>query len=237
MPKALTPVTQHEVLPAALTKGEADKVERKAISLYVQAQKTSVQFAAELYRLQEGQAHLTRGFSNFGTYAENTFEGVSSVNAFAISRQGRILVILENHNRISLEGQGKNLPGTTGLRALAKIYKDFGEEAMLAVYDRALETGGKVIEETVLAATRELVAPKLHELGEGAEEEPEEEEGEDAEEPELPAKQRELIDHIRDLAYELPETATEMQEALTRLQAEQSGTATPEDEKWIESKR
>lgn len=234
MSKSLTPVTQHEVLPAALTKGEADKVERKAISLYVQAQKTSVQFAAELYRLQEGQAHLTRGFSNFGTYAENTFEGVSSVNAFAISRQGRILVILENHNRISLEGQGKNLPGTTGLRALAKIYKDFGEEAMLAVYDRALETGGKVIEETVLAATRELVAPKLHELGEGAEEPTESEEDEE-EEDRLPQKVEEMIDHIRDLAWELPGSREDMEQALELLRAEQAGEDV--NEQWIKSKR
>jgi hypothetical protein len=185
--------------------------------------------------LQEGQAHLTRGYSNFGTYAEHAFEGLSSVNAFAISRQGRILVILENIGRISLAGQGENLPGTTGVRALAKILKDFGEEAMLAVYDRALETGGKVIEETVVAATRELVAPLVHELGEGSEEEPEEDE--EYEESQVSEKQSELIDHIRDLSWELPESEPEMREALDRLKREQEGKSSPEDEEWLASRR
>lgn len=202
MTNSLTPVSQEVLEP--FTRQDADKVERRAVSLYEQAQKTSVQFAAELYRLQEGSAHLIRGYSNFGEYVEHLFEGVSSVNAYAIVRQGKVLVILEQNGRISLAGKGENLPGTTGVRALAKILKDLGEEAMLAIYDEAAKSDRKVIEDTVLAATQKLIAPKLHELGEGSEEpEEDEEDEEDEEEATLTEDQESLLDSLSDCLHEV----------------------------------
>lgn len=237
MSNTLTPVNS-QVLDR-FTKKDTERVERKAISLYEQTQKTSVQFAAELHRLQEGAAHLTRGYSNFGEYAEHTFEGVSAVNAFAISRQGRVLVLLEANGRISLEGKGTNLPGTTGVRALAKVLKDLGEEAMLAIYDEAAKSDRKVIEDTVLAACQKLIAPKVAELGESSLEPEEEDEDEDEDEPEakLPEKVQELIDHIRDLTFELPDSVTELLESTERLKGELGDEDATKDEAWVNSKR
>lgn len=197
MSKSLTPVSSEVLEP--FTQKDTDRVERRAIDLFEQSQKTSVQFAAELYRLQEGAAHLNRGYSNFGEYVEHTFEGVSSSSAFAISRQGRVLVLLEANGRISLADKGRNLPGTTGVRALAKILKDLGDEAMLAIYDEAVKSDRKVTEDTVLAATQKLIGPKVAELGEGAVEEPEEELEEDEEPPaELDEEVESVLNSIGD---------------------------------------
>jgi hypothetical protein len=41
---------------------------------------------------QDGEAHLARGFSSFGAYAEYTFDGLSAANAKKISVQGAVLL-------------------------------------------------------------------------------------------------------------------------------------------------
>lgn len=102
-----------------------------------------------------------RGYDNFGTYAQQTFDGLTAATAKQLSRQGGVLLLLERRRRISLEGNGENLPGTTALRALSAVHGNFGERAMLRVYDRAcqLRPGRAIVEDTVRAAVRETIAP------------------------------------------------------------------------------
>jgi hypothetical protein len=237
MSKNLTPVRKAEVLPA-FTNKDAERIEAEAVKHYQLGQRYAMLFAAELRRLQRGSAHLLRGYSSFGPYAESVFEGMTASNAVQISRTGEILLILEESNRINLKDKDCKLPGTTGLRALAVMYKQFGQAVMLSIYDKAVASGRPLVEDTVKAAAQELLAPianEPQELGPGAEEEedPEEEDEEDK----LPKKVQELIDHIRDLSYDLPNSIAELQETMDRLKAELDGENWAEDEKWIKSKR
>jgi hypothetical protein len=152
------PALTGEVLGPPLTKGQARPLENQAKRHFRAAGRNLARFAVDLRRLQDGQAHLTRGFSSFGAYAEHTFDGLSAANAKKISVQGAVLLVLEAHDRISLDGP--NLPGATGLRALATVLSRHGEATMLAVYDRAalLRPGRAVVDATVNQAVAELVA-------------------------------------------------------------------------------
>jgi hypothetical protein len=118
-------------------------------------------FAADLRRLQDGEAHLTRGFSSFGAYAEHLFDGLSAANAKKISVQGAVLLVLERHRRIALDDLTSQLPGATGLRALAVVMSQHGEDTMLAIYDRArlLRPGRAVVDRTVNLAVHGLLTP------------------------------------------------------------------------------
>lgn len=152
------PVLTGDVLGPPLTKGEARPLENQAKRHFRAAGRNLARFAVDLRRLQDGQAHLTRGFSSFGVYAEHTFDGLSAANAKKISVQGAVLLVLEAHDRVSLDGP--NIPGATGLRALATVLSRHGEPTMLAVYDRAalLRPGRAVVDATVNEAVAELVA-------------------------------------------------------------------------------
>jgi hypothetical protein len=144
-----------------LTKGEARPLENQAKRHYRAAGRNLARFAADLRRLQDGQAHLTRGFSSFGAYAEHIFDGLSAANAKKISVQGAVLLVLERHERLSLQDDASSLPGATGLRSLAAVLTRHGEETMLAVYDRAvlLRPGRAVVDATVSLAVRGLLTP------------------------------------------------------------------------------
>jgi len=120
-----TSVSQAEVLAPALTRGQARSLEGQAKRHWRTATRNAIQFAAELRRLQDGQAHLVRGYHNFGTYAQQTFDGLTAATAKQLSRQGGVLLLLERRKRISLEGNGENLPGTTALRALSAVHGNF----------------------------------------------------------------------------------------------------------------
>jgi hypothetical protein len=150
-----------EVLGPRLTKGEARPLENQAKRHYRAAGRNLARFAADLRRLQDGEAHLTRGFSSFGAYAEHTFDGLSAANAKKISTQGAVLLALEHHQRISLDEQAVLLPGATGLRALAAVMSQHGEDTMLAVYDKAaaLRPGRAVVDSTVNLAVHGLLTP------------------------------------------------------------------------------
>jgi hypothetical protein len=155
-------MTDHqEVLGPRLTKGEARPLETQAKRHYRAAGRNLARFAADLRRLQDGEAHLTRGFSSFGAYAEHTFDGLSAANAKKISVQGAVLLALEEHQRISLDEQTSQLPGATGLRALAVVLSQHGEDAMLAIYDKAsqLRPGRAVVDSTVNLAVHGLLTP------------------------------------------------------------------------------
>jgi hypothetical protein len=157
-------MTDHqEVLGPRLTKGEARPLETQAKRHYRAAGRNLARFAADLRRLQDGEAHLTRGFSSFGAYAEHTFDGLSAANAKKISIQGAVLLALEQHDRISLDEQTSQLPGATGLRALAAVMSQHGEDTMLAIYDKAsqLRPGRAVVDSTVNLAVHGLLAPPV----------------------------------------------------------------------------
>lgn len=200
MANDLTPVSGEVLEP--LTKAQTNQIERHARSLYGEAQRSAVQFAAELRRLQDGGAHLIRGYPNFGAYAESLFEGLSSINAQQMSRQGNVLLILEREGRISLAGKGTNLPGTTGVRVLSVVMKKLGQEKMLEIYDRAFASGRKVIDQTVNAAMAELVAPPVHELGEGSVEEPEDDDDDDGY-TQLPEEIEALLEQMGDCIHDV----------------------------------
>jgi hypothetical protein len=153
--------TPQDVLGPRLTKGEARPLENQAKRHYRAAGRNLAKFAADLRRLQDGQAHLTRGFSSFGAYAEHTFDGLSAANAKKISVQGAVLLALDEHGRITLDDPTSQLPGATGLRALATVLGQHGEETMLAVFDKAaqLRPGRAVVDTTVNLAVRGLLNP------------------------------------------------------------------------------
>jgi hypothetical protein len=153
--------SEQELLGPRLTKGEARPLENQAKRHYRAAGRNLARFAADLRRLQDGEAHLTRGFSSFGAYAEHTFDGLSAANAKKISTQGAVLLVLEHHQRIYLSDQTALLPGATGLRALAAVLSQHGEQTMLRVYDTAaqLRPGRAVVDTTVSLAVRGLLTP------------------------------------------------------------------------------
>jgi hypothetical protein len=157
----MSPSEPQEVLGPRLTKGEARPLENQAKRHYRAAGRNLARFAADLRRLQDGEAHLTRGFSSFGAYAEHTFDGLSAANAKKISVQGAVLLALEQHARISLDEQTSQLPGATGLRALAAVLSQHGEDTMLAIYDKAaaLRPGRAVVDSTVNLAVRGMLTP------------------------------------------------------------------------------
>jgi hypothetical protein len=157
----MNPSEPQEVLGPRLTKGEARPLENQAKRHYRTAGRNLARFAADLRRLQDGEAHLTRGFSSFGAYAEHTFDGLTAANAKKISTQGAVLLALEEHGRISLDAQTSQLPGATGLRALSVVMSQHGEDTMLAIYDKAarLRPGRAVVDRTVNLAVHGLLAP------------------------------------------------------------------------------
>jgi hypothetical protein len=157
----MNPSEPQELLGPRLTKGEARPLENQAKRHYRAAGRNLARFAADLRRLQDGEAHLTRGFSSFGAYAEHTFDGLSAANAKKISVHGAVLLVLERHERISLSDQTSQLPGATGLRALAAVLSQHGEDTMLAVYDKAaqLRPGRAVVDATVNLAVRGMLTP------------------------------------------------------------------------------
>jgi hypothetical protein len=157
----MNPPEPQELLGPRLTKGEARPLENQAKRHYRAAGRNLARFAADLRRLQDGEAHLTRGFSSFGAYAEHTFDGLSAANAKKISTHGAVLLALERHERISLDEQTALLPGATGLRALAAVLSQHGEDTMLAIYDKAaqLRPGRAVVDTTVNLAVRGMLTP------------------------------------------------------------------------------
>jgi hypothetical protein len=61
----------------------------------------------------------------------------------------------------ALDDQTSQLPGTTGLRALAGVMSQHGEGTMLAIYDRArlLRPGRAAVDRTVDLAVHSLLTP------------------------------------------------------------------------------
>ncbi len=192
-----------EVLGPSLSRRDAQGLERQAKRHYRATERNLMQFCADLRRLQDGGAHFVRGFDSFGAYVEHTFDGLSAPSAKQLSRQGQALLVLESNQRIRL-ADGENLPGTTGLRALASVLNQHGEQVMLSAYDRAaaLRPGRKVVIDAVNAALRGLVAAS--EPGQqlrAPSEDPSRKDYEDEREDDQPEEAHEVFDR----AYKLRE--------------------------------
>jgi hypothetical protein len=231
---------QQELLGPRLTKGEARPLETQAKRHYRAAGRNLARFAADLRRLQDGEAHLTRGFSSFGAYAEHTFDGLSAANAKKISIQGAVLLALEEHGRISLDEQTSQLPGATGLRALAVVLSQHGEDAMLAIYDKAaaLRPGRAVVDQTVNLAVHGLLtppptfdataAPDDHEPPPSAgdkpvdvhDQEPDQEDDEPLEDPEAVHELHDRLIEIRRALDDLGAVTTELSATRGRKEAQ-----------------
>jgi|SRR5215472_12863146 len=148
-----------DILPPALTKGATRTLETQARRHLRATGRNLAQFCADLRRLQDGGAHFIRGFDNFGQYATFTFEDVSPSSAKQFSRMGGALIALEDAGRISLDGHGRDLPGTTAIRALASILNQHGPAVMLDVYDRAKAARGErqLVGDAVTDAMQQLL--------------------------------------------------------------------------------
>jgi hypothetical protein len=196
----MTTHTPIEVLGPALSKSEARPLLNTARRHYRTASRSLVQFCADLRRLQDGGAHVLYGFDNFGRFAEIEFDGLSAASAKQLSRQGHAALELAAAGRISLDGLGRDLPGTTGLRALASVLNQHGPEVMLNVYDAAAAArpGRPVVADAVHDAMRALVRPAAPAI------EPPEDWGED--EPELPDEEPEEMHELRDRVSATRET-------------------------------
>jgi hypothetical protein len=136
-------------------------LETQAKRHYRAAERNLARFAADLRRLQDGEAHLTRGFSSFGAYAEHTFHGLSAANAKKISIQGAVLLALEQHGRISLEEQASQLPGATGCARSRRSCPSMGTRRCSRSTTRPprLRPGRAVVDSTVNLAVHGLLAP------------------------------------------------------------------------------
>ena len=156
----------NEVSGEALSRAQLRPIIRRAKTHWQTLNRVSLLFAAELRQLHEGGAHLEYGYDEFGEFAEGEFPGLSAASARKLSRTGDVLLTLQRHRRLVV-AEGDKLPiGTRAARALASIQFRFGGEAMLAVYDRAVEThpahgrpGKPISDRHVQTAQRDLFPP------------------------------------------------------------------------------
>jgi hypothetical protein len=218
---------------------------------YRTMQRTGIRFAVDLRRLQDGAAHITYGYANFGAFAEREFYGLSRANAQLLSVQGNVALSLDRSGRIDLDGPDRDLPGTTALRPLAHLLNAYGEEAMFAVYDRAraVRPERPVVGKTVRQAEAELLSATVDasDIGEDRDDDDDYDSGDqpgDDEESEAIRELRDrvgvVLEQLRDLlddaAYGRPVRARqklrdtmaeldELDEALSQVEAESSSLA------------
>jgi hypothetical protein len=148
-----------EVLGPRLSKAEARPLIQSCKRHWRAAHRGTLLACAEMRKLQEGEAHLEYGYSNFAHFCvtEVTPE-LTEGQAKKFSWRGAPLLALERHGRLSLAERATLPVGTTGAQALASILNQQGEEKMLEVYDlaRSLKPG-PVSDVTVKRAARELL--------------------------------------------------------------------------------
>lgn len=204
-------MTKEELLAKRLDKSEARKIERSLKRHVKSFQASGLLVALDLRKLQNGEAHLVRGFSSFGEYIESETEGqIGKQNAKQLSRVGQVLLDLQEAKRLdSMDtfSEAASLPiGVTGARALATVDGSRGQETMLRVFDKALELNGFVSSNSVELAVQLLLPESKDELPEievkisVPEAESDEEESDDGNgRRELP----EWVHSIRDRLYDL----------------------------------
>jgi hypothetical protein len=156
--------TQIEVIEPRLAKAEARPIMRSAQRHWRTARRATLLLCTELRRLQEGEAHITYGYKNFGQFAvEHITPELTEGVVQKFSWQGAPLLALERHGRLVLNDRAALPVGTTGAQALATILGKDGEQTMLDVFDLAvtLKPGAPLSDVTVHRAKRELLpAPR-----------------------------------------------------------------------------
>ena len=187
-------MTPQEILQRRMEKGEAYRIERKLKKHVKQFERSGLLVAIDLRLLQDGEAHLVRGYPAFGEYIQAETEGeISAANAKKLSHAGAALLVLQTKGRLPTLDETTKLPiGITGARALAAILTKHGPETMVKVYDKALSINELVSGQAVQTAVQILLpAPEdLPELSSGevempeAESDEEESNGDDHEAPE-----------------------------------------------------
>lgn len=231
-----------EVLePAITSKSEARKLINQAVAHFNTAKRATIQVMADLRLLQDGDVHRLYGETNFSEWAAKTFDGLGEGNVRQLTRAGGIALELDRRKLIDLSKPVG--VGTTALRELSVIANDYGDEKMVEIFRTAQEMvkdeGRDVSATTVKAAMQLLMPPAKPVLEEPEALESVEDENDDGEDEDErhPPKIRELIERIRDLSWDLPETSGEIREATEQLEAELANKSNKHDEKWIESKR
>jgi hypothetical protein len=229
--------TQQEILESAITSRQvAQPLIKQAVKHFREARRATIQVMADLRTLQNGQVHVLYGYRNFAHWAEDTFEGLAAGNVRQLTRAGAVALELERRGLIDLsrpEGIG-----TTGLRELSVIAKEFGDDKMIEIFKTAqgmLEPGREVSGVTVKAAMQLLMPSAQEEVIKTPDALQEEEEEQESEK--YTPKIRELIDRIQDLSWDLPDTADELEQTTKQLQAEMSNKDIAQDQQWIESAR
>jgi hypothetical protein len=226
-----TPTTTTEVLGASLSRSEALTIERDAKKHLDGFASNGFALAADLRKLQDGGAHLLRGYPNFGEYIEEKFAGqISAENAKKLSLQGKVILALIEADRVTLAAGGHKAAhktlGVTGARALSAVQTKHGQAAMVSVYDTAAQIAkdkGTVITDEIVAA---VLKPQLPEPKPEPEPRPEPE-AEYEEERELTDADRVLLQIIQNL----DEDCMKLEDLITNRGAD--GALVPEYAKSI----
>ena len=229
---------QVEILDRAYAnKKEARPAIQQATKHFREARRATIQVMADMRILQGKNVHTLYGYKNFSLWAEATFEGLAAGNVRQLTRAGAIALELNARGLIDLKDP-KGI-GTTGLRELSTVANEFGDDKMVEVFKTArdmLEPNKEVSSTTVQAAMRLLMPPAKEEEPTESETESEKEDDRDLE-PLYSPKISELIGHIQDLSWDLPETADEIKDAAEQLKRELTKADTKQDQTWIESAR
>jgi hypothetical protein len=221
--------------PPVQSRSEALPLIRQTVKHFRDARRATIQVMADLRRLQDGQVHLLYGEKDFAKWAEKTFDGLAAGNVRQLSRCGAVALELDRRGLLDLrrpEGVG-----TTSLRELSVIGKEHGTEKMIEVFITArdmLEPGVEVSGTAVKAAMQLLMPPAREDLPQAfdiTEEDLQEDERFDS--PRI----AELVERIRDLAWDLPATCDELAEANEQLKRELQGQSSESDQRWIEGTR
>lgn len=235
-------MAKQEILPPAITSRDtAAPLIKVAIEHFHEAKRASIQVMADLRRLQDASVHLLYGEKNFARWAASTFEGMRENNVRQLCWAGSIALELDRRGLIDLDNP-KGI-GTTGLRELATVSSTYGDDKMAEAFVTArnmLDGKSEITGVTIEAAMRMLMPPAepIELDNDGPTERDLGTEYEDDEpQTEYSDKVTELIEQIRDLSWDLPETAQDViiaTEALARqLALEKAG----EDQTWIEGTR
>jgi hypothetical protein len=153
----------YEAHPDMMSKQEALDLEREGRAALKQMVTGGYAFFVVLYKLQDGGAHVLRGYPNFGDYAADKFDDVSPENAKKMARSGRTLFVLLDAKKIMSLDRASKVIGTTGVRALSSVQSKYGTGTMLSVFDgaqaKAVGQHKAINEDHVKSVMLELVSP------------------------------------------------------------------------------
>ena len=225
--------------PQLTTRAEARPLIDTAVKHFSTARRATIQVMADLRRLQDGQVHLLYGYKNFAQWAGDTFEGLNTSSVRQLCRAGAVALELDRRKLIDLHNP-KGV-GTTGLRELSTVAGTYGNDKMAEVFitARDLLDNDRFVSGVAVEAAMRLLMPPAEPMPEPSREAMEKTDiGEDDEpETEYSDKVNELMDRIRDLSWDLPESANELQEATMQLKAQLRNENTDTDQTWSEGAR